>query len=363
MTRIAIGAALVLVFAACGELTVDPGTIAEPEAPSTADPGAFSGDSTDDGAPPSSSNDPSGTPGPGTDLPVDQPPPNEPGEPADPAAKSDGCRSAPAGSATWELQHDGRSRELRVHIPPSYDPNTPTPVVLNYHGRSMSASQQEAFSAMSEVADQNGFIIVYPEGTGNVEQTWNAGFCCGSAQAQNVDDVGFTAAILDELEANLCIDTNRVYTVGMSNGGFMSHRLGCELADRITAIGAVAGTLAVTNCSPSRPVPVLHFHGTADNVVPYGGIVGPDSAPSTTARWVQLNGCSESSEVYFAQDDVTCERWTGCNAGAEVRLCTIDGGGHTWPGGNDFTFGVLGNMTNAISASQHFWEFFSGHSR
>jgi len=275
----------------------------------------------------------------------------------------DGCGQTPPATDTWSVVHDGLDRSFRVHLPPSYDPNVVMPVVLNYHGRNMTASQQALLSRMNETADANGFIVVYPEGTGSLEQTWNGGYCCGSAQAENVDDVGFTAAMLDELEANLCVDTDRVYAIGMSNGGFMSHRLGCDLADRITAIGAVAGTLGVFDCSPARPVPVIHFHGTDDSVVAYDGYFGQASAPGSVETWARLNGCSSGSSVYFEQDDVTCEHWTGCSQGAEVRFCTIEGGGHTWPGGDSTFTGFLGRTTQTISASDEFWTFVSGFSR
>src|SRR5690606_33902278 len=144
--------------------------------------------------------------------------------------------------------------------------------------------------------------------------------------------------------------------------GFMAHRLGCELSDRITAIAGVAGPLNMFSCNPERPVPMIHFHGTSDNVVPYNGFVGQVSAPGTFDTWGDINGCS-GSEVYFQKDDVTCERKLNCDQNAEVRLCTIAGGGHTWPGSSNGGFlDFLGHTTQTISATDAFWEFVSSYS-
>ncbi len=354
MWRVSVCAVLVVMMG-CGDASDSGATQFQFGDENNAQMASVNNDSGDDGT-----NDQAKKQDPTGDDPVIQNPnddtPNDPTDPMDPVepGPSNGCGSS-EGSGTWELEHDGMDRAMEVHVPRGYDANQPTPIVFNFHGRAMNAWQQEMFSGMTPVADDNGFIVVYPEGTG-ASQTWNAGVCCGSAQANNIDDVGFTAAMIDELESKLCIDTERVFVVGMSNGGYMSHKIGCELADRITAIGAVAGTMPFGDCSPAEPMPVLHFHGTADSIVPYNGFAGVDGAPASMDKWADLNNCG-GTEVYFDQGDVTCERWTGCDA--EVRFCTIDGGGHTWPGGTDFTFGTLGYTTNDISASEHFWEFFS----
>jgi len=252
--------------------------------------------------------------------------------------------------------HQGIERVFHVHFPSGYDPATPTPVVLNFHGRQSNAQQQMIVSKMIAVADGAGFIVVHPEGIGG---TWNAGLCCGEAMNANIDDVGFTRAMLDRLESELCVDARRVYATGLSNGGYMAHRLACEAADRIAAIGSVAGTNAFLACSPSRGVPVYHFHGTADTVVPYDGFGGYTSVLATMDYWVSRNGCNPASQVFFDQGEVLCEEWTGCVDDATVRLCTIEGGGHQWPGG--FTIPMLGENTDLISASLEMWGFFASH--
>ncbi|MFN3199472.1 MAG: alpha/beta hydrolase family esterase [Bradymonadia bacterium] len=272
----------------------------------------------------------------------------------------DGCGAPPgANDQVWDLNHDGRPRQFKVHLPPDYDPAVRTPVVINFHGRALNAEAQVGVSGMNDVADEGGFIAVHPEGTGEREQTWNGGLCCGDSARDDVDDVGFTAAMLDQLERSLCIDTRRVYATGISNGGFMSHRLACELSDRIAAIAPVAGTIVTLSCNPGRPVPVFQFHGDDDRIVPYDGFVGVASVESTTDGWLDRNGCMGGSEIFFEADDVRCEAWSQCRDGAEVRLCTILGGGHTWPGGE--RLGIFGYTTQTISASQMMWDFFTEH--
>lgn len=335
-----------LCLASCDE-TTGSGTL-QPDAT----PDAFT--PLDDGAPPAEDADVPDAQDVGIE-PVDGGPP----PPEDAAPPSVGCGSTPGpNDSAWTLSHQARDRVFRVHLPPGYDPAVPTPVVLNYHGRQSNAQQQIYLSKMIEVANGEGFIVVHPEGIGG---TWNAGLCCGEAMNADIDDVGFTRAMLDALDANLCIDARRVYATGLSNGAYMAHRLACELADRIAAIGSVAGTNAFLACSPVRPVPVYHFHGTADTVVPYDGFGGYTSVPSTMQYWVTRNGCNPASQVFFAQNEVYCEEWTGCVDDATVRLCTIDGGGHQWPGGMTIPF--LGENTDVISASMELWWFFAAHPR
>lgn len=255
------------------------------------------------------------------------------------------------------VESGGRARTFQVHIPPAYDGTTPLPVVLNYHGRTNTSSQQRRLSEMDATADSEGFIVVYPDGVG---ETWNAGLCCGESMTRDIDDVAFTSAMIDALEGALCMNNRRVYATGLSNGGFMAHKLACELSDRIAAIAPVAGTNLTTGCSPSRPVPVLHFHGDADLIVPYRGFGGFVSVDDTMDGWVERNGCSAGSSEDLDRGDALCESWSGCTDGATVRLCTIRGGGHQWPGG--VTIPGLGSNTSDISATEMMWQFFSMHS-
>jgi polyhydroxybutyrate depolymerase len=284
-----------------------------------------------------------------------------------------GCLVAPPAErdTTWSLMHEGIERRFDVHLPPGYAMGQPTPVVLDFHGFGSNAGQQALLTQVNPKADAAGFIAVHPEGTGLL-QSWNAGLCCGEALDENRDDVGFVRALLDTLEEKLCVDPRRVYAMGMSNGGFFSHRLACELSDRIAAVAPVAGVLGLPSCTPARPVPVMHFHGTADPLVPYDGgspSIWPypgtpppmfPSAPSTFMGWATRDGCTDPEPTTtYAQGEVRCATFASCRGGASATLCTVQGGGHTWPGGTPVPF--LGHTTTDISATDAAWEFFAAH--
>lgn len=261
-----------------------------------------------------------------------------------------------AGDMEFTLNFDGADREFRVHAPTGYDPTVSTPVVLVLHGYTETNDAIEDITQMTPLADERGYIAVYPQG---LSTSWNAGECCGTSQAQNVDDVGFINAMLDQIEIDYCVDTKRVFSSGFSNGGMLSHRLACEAADRIAAIGPVAGPIRLPTCTPSRPVPMQQFHGTSDFVVPYNGGFGATSVADCTAEWVERNGCDPTATVTFDMGDATCETYSSCTAGADVVLCTLDGGGHQWPGGQ--SAGPLGTINMDIVASEALLDFFDAH--
>ena len=285
------------------------------------------------------------------------------GERADGGPIAAGCSGRPAPAAaddTWTLASGGLMRTVHVHVPPGYDPARATPLVLDFHGYTSNAAQQDLLSQMTAKADAAGFIAVLPEGTGS-SPSWNAGACCGEAVSNGVDDVGFVRDLLDAAAARLCVDAHRVYATGMSNGGFLSHRLGCELGDRIAAIAPVAGVLGVPTCTPSRPMPVIHFHGTADTLVPYDGnpSMGFPSVPDTFAGWAERDQCRGAPVETFRMNDAHCSSYLDCAGGAAVTLCTVDGGGHTWPGGTPVP--ALGYTTPYLSATDAMWSFFQAH--
>lgn len=287
---------------------------------------------------------------------------------------ADDARIRP-GDSTRAVHVDGQERHYLVHVPAKYAPETPMPVVLAFHGGGANADTMAFFSGLSDKADEAGFIVVYPNGSGRLTRmlTFNAGNCCGVAAASKVDDVAFTRCLLDDLESVANVDRRRVYATGMSNGAMMAYRLASDLSDRIAAIAPVAGPMGTSGCHPTRPVSVMHFHGDADEFAPLKG--GKGRGPSGTDfhsvqhsidTWVAANECRPTPTTTRLPDherDGTAVR-TVCYAfgkeAAEVVLVVIEGGGHTWPGRAP-RMPSLGVSTRDISANDMMWEFFKQH--
>lgn len=251
---------------------------------------------------------------------------------------------------------EGIQRAYRVYVPPSYAPGTPAPLVFNLHGYTSNAQQQEFYSEMNAVADTAGFIVVYPDGVNNA---WNAGF-----GLTNTNDVGFISVLIDTMNANYNIDLTRVYSCGMSNGGFMSFHLACQLDNRIAAIASVTGLFATgsaNSCSASRPVPIMQIHGTMDGVVPYGGSTGMLSLDGTLNWWRAHNACT-APPIYDTLPDlvnegstITTQRYGGCQDNVEVLHYKVANGSHSWPG----ALPVVPGITNQdVEASVEIWRFF-----
>lgn len=257
-------------------------------------------------------------------------------------------------NVTGEFQFDGRTRDYRLHLPPNYDENGNYPLVLNLHGLTSNASQQELYSAFNSVSDDNNFIVCYPNG---VNSSWNSGFETG------VDDVGFINELLDRLETEYAIDKQRIYSTGMSNGGFMSYKLACEMTDRLAAIASVTGSMVKSEleaCTPSRPIPVMQIHGTADDVVPYNGSSQLVAVETLVEYWVSLNGCDTETITPVpntsTDDDTTAELFTygGCGDVPRVEFYRVENGGHSWPG----AFPIFPLTNQDFSASEVIWAFF-----
>jgi polyhydroxybutyrate depolymerase len=252
--------------------------------------------------------------------------------------------SLPAGEISRTLTHDGRERSYILYVPASVDWSKPVPLVFVFHGGTGNARSAIKMSGFNTVADQHGFLVAYPDGTGrhsdDILLTWNAGSCCGYAQEENVDDVGFVRAMAADVQSLVNIDAKRIYAAGMSNGAMLSQRLACEASDLFAAVAPVAGTLNVASCSPTQPISVIEFHGTGDEHVPYEGGYGPKSlvhvdfasVQKSVGFWTQLDGCSSQPQTN-SFDDIQHEVWTGCSGSTSVELYTILGGGHSWPGG------------------------------
>ena len=274
-----------------------------------------------------------------------------------------------------KLELAGVERSYHVHVPPQYDAKQPTPVVLAFHGAMTNGPIMALSSGLSAKADKAGFIVVYPNGTGKgkLALIWNSGGLLDPIVKTLPDDVEFVRKLLDDLATVVHVDPKRVYATGISNGGFMCYRLAAELSDRIAAVAPVCGALGLDKCQPTRPVSVIHFHGTADRLVPFNG---PDertpkslsfkSVQETIRIWAKLDGCPEEPKVTDLpdkeKDETTVKRevYGPGKDGSEVVLYTIKNGGHTWPG-RPWAVLFLGKTTQDISANDLIWEFFQRH--
>ena len=272
-----------------------------------------------------------------------------------------------AGEQLRSLENAGGTRSYLLHIPRNLDPSRPAPVILAFHGGGTNGKTMVKFSGLSEMANRSGFLVAYPNGSGRNPNflTFNVGNCCGHALRENVDDVGFARAVLDDLDRVANVDGKRIFATGISNGGMMAYRLASEMSDRIAAIASVAGPMGTEACQATRPVSVLHFHGTADEFAPYNGGRGPKSFSQadfhsvefSIRAWIEANACpTAGSETRLPAKNhdgtsVTKMTWGPGAADSQVVLYTIHGGGHTWPGRLPPTK-FLGLSTTEICANE-----------
>ncbi|MDO8898365.1 MAG: PHB depolymerase family esterase [Bacteroidales bacterium] len=263
------------------------------------------------------------------------------------------------GQTTHSFMHNGINRTFILFVPSTHQPGIEAPLLLALHGFTQNGQTIMQFSNFNTLAEENGFIVVYPYG---VSASWNVGVGGGSG----ADDVGFLLALTDTIDAWHGIDQNRVYSTGFSNGGFMSFRLACEASYRIAAIASVAGTMTSStydNCLPERAVPVLHIHGTSDFIVAYNGTSGFKSVMDGMNYWAGFNECPPEPEIInlpdIVQEGSTVQQftWFPCNENTEVKHLKVNGGGHTWPGYDGFM--GIGNVNMDISASAEIWNFVS----
>jgi len=254
--------------------------------------------------------------------------------------------------------HDGVDREYIVYTPSSYDGIEPLPLLFCFHGFTSSANVIMLYSGINNLAESEGFIVVYPQGLlfgGNTH--WNVG---GFTLGSTVDDVDFIDKLLDDLILNYSIEESRVYSTGMSNGGFMSFLLACQLSDRFAAVASVTGSMTpqtFDQCNPERTVPVLQIHGDDDRVVPYNGAIWTKSIDDVMAYWSTHNNCDETSDLFNVNDSNTSDGSTveqyvfdNGNQCSSVVHYKIKGGDHDWPG-------AWGNMD--INGSNEVWTFLS----
>jgi len=280
--------------------------------------------------------------------------------------------SAIALSINWQVAHysnkslvsGGVKRRYLLYVPASYDPFTPTPLVISMHGFKDFPARQMRKSSWNNLAKQEGFIVVYPMGA-HIPLRWQLYDYENSANNPTAD-IRFISNLIDRLEQEYNIDPARIYVNGLSKCGGMTFMLGCRYSERFAAIGVVgaAFTYPLEQCEPSRPVPMIAFHGTADPIVPYYG--GPSrsfdipfpSIPVWMRGVASLNGCDPTPSLLPATGAVTGIQYGDCDTGADVVFYTIDGGGHTWPGGHPLPRQITGKTNTDISASETMWSFF-----
>jgi polyhydroxybutyrate depolymerase len=256
----------------------------------------------------------------------------------------------------------GEKRSYLLYVPESYDPAKPTSLVISIHGFVQWPANQMQLTRWNDLADQYGFIVVYPSGTG-FPKRWRAGISGSNP------DVAFISDLIDKLESDYNIDPTRIYANGMSNGGGMTFLLSCSLSDRIAAIGTVAGAYSLpwNECHPSRPVPAIVFHGTADPIVPYQGGLSGDSRFNLPAisGWVEelagRNGCKAPPVEIPNSGEVSGVQYGNCDKNTDVVFYTIAGGGHTWPGGKPLPKLITGRTTMDTNATKKMWDFFQQH--
>lgn len=304
---------------------------------------------------------------------TDSPATDSPTTVASPARVPVECSQVSAGYDTLEIEAAGNSYIVDVYVPSRFEPGTPTPIVLNWHGLGSNGLEQSLLTAYDLLANEEGFIVVYPTGLsdpGVGRPSWEL----DQFDVTGRDDLAFANRLIDVMIADYCGDSERIYSTGMSNGGFFTSRLVCELSDRLAAAASVAGVSHFDGCRPSRAIPFIAFHGTADDVVPFAGgsstlqgeAAGMDSTffdqnmADEFAEFARDAGCAVDPKIVSISDSVLEYQYQGCDDAVQMSFYEIDGGGHTWPGS---PFGsllevLMGPTTQDIAATDLGWELF-----
>ncbi|MET0967738.1 MAG: PHB depolymerase family esterase [Tardiphaga sp.] len=283
-------------------------------------------------------------------------------------------RRADAADRNDQLNVGGQVRTFGIHIPDASPPPGGFPVILTFHGGGGQGAAMRRLTGFDAFADSRGFIAVYPDGIG---RHWNDG---RKTIHDSQDDVGFVVALLDWLQVNARVDRSRIFAAGLSNGALFAERLGCDLSGHIAAIAAVAGTLPVDTaraCNPTRSVAVLQIAGVSDPIMPYGGGKVADfggrgeggtvlSVARTAELWRQRNGCGSPGTEELLRPTAPLDPTqiaemvaSGCPPAGPVRVISVIGAGHTWPGGPQYApVALVGRTSRQFSASRVIVDFF-----
>jgi polyhydroxybutyrate depolymerase len=282
---------------------------------------------------------------------------------------------------TMDYWTEGFRRSYIVHVPPSFDRNPALPLVVVIHGAFDTAKGMEKSTGFSDMADREGFVVMYPNGIGlfGFLQHWNAGHCCGKAASDGIDDIGFVTAAIEDVCTRLNIDRSRIYMTGFSNGGMFAYRFAAERGDLLAAAAPVAGSIGgkasddVPEWRPPEPVkavPIIIFHGLSDREIPYNGGISPSRGGSRTYLsvqdsiqfWIRHNGCNPQPEEKDLRDGrVHFRQWKDCQTSSPVFLYAIENWGHEWPG-RYFTSKLNdGDPLKNFDAAEVIWNFFKAY--
>jgi polyhydroxybutyrate depolymerase len=279
------------------------------------------------------------------------------------------------GNSQGSITVDGHERTYEVHAPASYKGEQAVPLVVVLHGRNGTGHGTVGFTHFDAVADAHGFLVAFPDGLSN---SWADGRGATPSDKDGIDDVKFLSELIRKLARDYKIDSSRVFVTGMSNGGFMTQRIACDLSSQVAAVGSVGATMGeitASHCHPAKPISVMLIQGAQDPLVPIQGGAQPGSRgmilslQETAKKWTDLDACSSKPEVSTVGDKagdgttIRREAFRGCKGGAEVIVYTVEGGGHSWPGGKPpAPESLIGKTSHNMDASEVLWEFFSKHS-
>jgi polyhydroxybutyrate depolymerase len=316
---------------------------------------------------------------------------------ASPAASATHPRLAPMnGSYRFELRSGGMARTYRLHVPPQAASGRPLPLVLNLHGSTQNAFLQEVQSQMDGSADQNGYLVAYPNGTRvsavltpdpvakQAQYSWNAGVCCGLPVTHHVNDVGFLKSVIANVASRTPVDLRRVYVTGMSSGGMMAYAMAAEDSAHIAAIASVSGQVELPAIHPTHAVPTMEFHSVDDPIAKWDGTPSKNpalrySVMQGISKWAKADHCSSTPHkgkplvgapgTVSVGETATLITYSHCRSGTEVSLWRLTGSGHVWPGSplntgppSSWVLGGVGRGTVLIDANRTMWQFFERYS-
>jgi polyhydroxybutyrate depolymerase len=301
-----------------------------------------------------------------------------------------------SGSSVFTLTLDGLQRDYRLHVPPAASSGQPLPLVLNLHGATENAQLEEITSDMDPNADQNGYLVAYPDGTRiakvltpdpvakNAQYGWNAGQCCGLPVTKHINDVGFLLKVISDIAAKTPVDLRRVYMTGISNGGMMAYAMASEASGHIAAISSISGQVEIPVIHPTRAVPTMEFHSVNDPIAKFAGTPSKNpllrlSVMQGIDQWIRADGCGTKPNTgtvivgaagsESAGETATPITYTHCRSGTEVALWRFTGSGHVWPGSplnmgpkNTWILAGVGRGTILVNANETMWQFFEKYS-